>query len=88
MKDWRGTDIVEGSVIIYPVRTGSFMYVNEARVGAVVESDNPRYSYLLVKKINDSSGWTEKGQALRLTALKRVTVIDYKPSFVCCEDCG
>lgn len=72
MKDWRGTDVVVGSRVTYPVRFSSSMYVVEAEVREVFESGGLR-----VRRLR-SSGWRGADIAQKdvsLTALANVTVI-------------
>lgn len=76
IRDWRGTPIVVGSVVVYPGRYGSTMWMSEAEVIEILERDtwpNGKHTAVKVRRIRDNYGDAESTSYL--TALSRVTVV-------------
>ncbi len=81
--DWRGTDIVEGSTIIYPGRYSSSLYMVEAYVTEVGERPhawrNETISYIKAKPLlQKGHGKTRqrKDKEVTLTRVDLVTVLE------------
>lgn len=82
LRDWRGAPINEGSLIVYPARHGSSMWVVEAEVLKIIEKqvDSDRViPALRVRPIGAT--WTHRiaMKKVTLTALDRVTVVHPAP---------
>ena len=67
MRDWLGKKIKEGSKIVYPVRSGSSMWMNQATVSKV------EYSSL---RVCVTKGWINSDYMTTITRVDRVTVIE------------
>lgn len=78
MNDWRGTPIVKGSLIVYPGRQSSHMWMMEAEVLDVVTVQhwNIEIPALLVQPLR-TGGYSSRvnKKPVRITAIERVTVI-------------
>lgn len=81
MRDWRGNPVSVGSVIVYPQRHSSHMWMVEARVEEITEKDQRDriVPALKVKPINAT--WTHRiaERTVTLTSLDRVTVVVPRP---------
>lgn len=88
MTDWRGTPIWTGSLVVYPVRFGSFMDVIEAEVVSLetrqqwTHSGRKQVPILTVRRLRETEPYSDDPQAkelpsklVELTALERVTVV-------------
>lgn len=74
MKDWRGRDVVPGSVIVYPGRQGSSMWLMEAVVDRVDEVDG---GYSLNVTLTGCTGYRGvSGRRVTVTRTDKVTVVD------------
>lgn len=82
MKDWRGTPIVPGSIIVYPGRKSSSMWMVEAEVLEIIQIwEWGQFKWALrVQPLRHGNYRTNK-RPVNVTALERVTVID-KPTSV------
>lgn len=80
MRDWRGTLIFPGTYIVYPVRQSSLMWMVEARVEELAETEDPFGKVTPVLKVKPlNSTWTRSSTSnkiVTLTVLDRVTVIN------------
>jgi hypothetical protein len=80
--DWRGTPIQVGSVVVYPSRTGSSLWVNEGVVESVGWLNQPSYyhnprPYVAgTVRRNKTSGWgTNEASRSSQPDFSRVTVV-------------
>jgi hypothetical protein len=79
LKDWRGTAITAGSIIVYPGRHSSSLWMTEATVLSVTE--RPTYrgpERVLVVLPSRTQGYTPtnwKPRKVTITAIDRVTVV-------------
>ncbi len=80
MKDWRGTSIVPGSIIVYPGRHRSHMWMMEAEVLEIVQiwEWNQFKWALRVQPLRQGTYGRTNMKPVRITALERVTVVDEK----------
>ena len=87
LKDWRGNDIEPGSLIVYPGRHSSSMWMVEAEVLEWVEITSPystwetpvpalRVQPLRQGRYGQSESRVDK-KPVTLTALERVTVVGH-----------
>lgn len=78
MNDWRGTPIVKGSLIVYPGRQSSSMWMMEAEVLEVITMQhwNIEIPALLVQPLR-RGGYANRvnKKPVKITAIERVTVI-------------
>ncbi len=81
MKDWRGTLIERGSIIVYPGRHSSSLWMTEGRV-IDITSQKPSWSgsrsipVLLVQPLRNRGGINGAPcRKVRLTSIDRVTVV-------------
>lgn len=77
MHDWRGASIVPGATIVYPVRHASSMWMVEAKVLSIVETNHwgIKVKGLKVQPIRQGTYGRTNMKPVTLTALERVTVI-------------
>lgn len=81
MKDWRGTPIVNGSIVVYPGRQGSNVWLNEARVlMAGVDGKDWRGNdkpILIVERLRESHFGTRDvdNKQVTLRRISNVTVV-------------
>lgn len=77
MIDWRGTPITPGSIIVYPGRQSSSMWMVEAEVLEVYQQDQwgDLIWTLKVQPIRAGSFGRTNKKPVKITALERVTVI-------------
>lgn len=77
MKDWRGTPIVPGSIVVYPGRQSSSMWMVEAEVLEVFQDwhYNDFVWALRVQPKRVGKYGDRSLKPVKLTALERVTVI-------------
>lgn len=77
MFDWRGNEIVVGSIVVYPGRQSSSMWMIEAEVLAIVEVDHWGITQigLRVQPLRQGTFSRTNMKPKTLTALERVTVI-------------
>lgn len=85
MRDWRGNRIEIGSLIVYPQRQSSHMWMVEAKVTEITEKlewSGRIIPALKVMPINAT--WTHRiaEKPVTLTVLDRVTVVSSPPSEV------
>lgn len=80
--DWRGNPIHVGSIVVYPVRAGSWHAVTEAEVTGIVKRPVPWHRQhlgrdwdpaLRVRRIRTNGGTVDGNTTL--TVLDRVTVV-------------
>ncbi len=69
MKDWRGKTIKRGSIILYPGRKGSSIWVVEAEVFEV------RNNEIIVQPIRCTEGFEHSKRPVSITSTERVTVL-------------
>jgi len=81
VKDWRGTPIEVGALVVYPSRTGSSMWITEGQVVSVKESMGVTRDFSVgVRRIRSSSS-TQKRKYLKRERVaypdpSRITVIE------------
>lgn len=79
MKDWRGTPIEPGSIIVYPGRQSSSMWMVEAEVLEIFQ--DWRWTdfvwTLRVQPLRVGRYGERSLKPVKVTALERVTVIDH-----------
>jgi hypothetical protein len=77
VNDWRGTPIKKGSIIVYPGRQSSAMWMVEAEVLEVttVEHWNTSIPALLVQPLRAGFFGRTNKKPVRITAIERVTVL-------------
>jgi hypothetical protein len=82
VKDWRGTEIVPGSLIVYPQRQASHLSMIEAKVLAITQKLNVSGELIPVLRVQRTSETTYFGvrnlagsRASIVEALSRVTVV-------------
>ena len=79
MIDWRGIDIVPGSIVVYPGRQGSHQWMVEAEVLEIFQD----WSYgtfvwaLKVQPMRQGTYGRTNMKPVKLTALERVTVVGH-----------
>jgi hypothetical protein len=78
MIDWRGTEIKPGSIIVYPGRQSSSMWMVEAEVMEII-TVSPLYSWqpteaLRVQPLRQG-GMRVNKKPVTITAIERVTVL-------------
>lgn len=78
MKDWRGTDIKQGSIIVYPGRQSSHMWMVEAEVIEIIQTEHwgVMQTGLLVQPIRQGRYGRANMKPVKLTALEKITVIE------------
>ena len=77
MKDWRGTPIVKGSIIVYPGRRGSHQWMVEAEVLEIIqiwEWAEFRWALRVLPLRQGTYGRTNM-KPVKITALEKVTVV-------------
>lgn len=77
--DWRGTPIDEGATIVYPGRSGSALWMVEAKVD-LIEYKEYEYGYRKgrlypVLRVTRAGSDRSKAGTSRITAVDRVTVV-------------
>lgn len=83
IRDWRGALITEGSLIVYPARHGSSMWVVEAQVLKIIDKHELHTGRVIpalrVRPVGAT--WTHRitMKKVTLTALDRVTVVHPAP---------
>lgn len=78
MRDWRGTVVEVGTVIVYPQRHGSALWVVEAQVDEIGERELDDGKVIpFIRATAMDATWTHRIAARKviLTALDRVTVV-------------
>jgi hypothetical protein len=78
MKDWRGTPIVKGSIIVYPGRKGQHHWMMEGEVLDIFQDwqwGEFKWALRVLPLRQGSYGRTNM-KPVKLTALERVTVVD------------
>lgn len=77
MKDWRGTDILPGSIIVYPGRASSHMWMIEAEVLELITIDHwgEETPGIRVQPLRQGTFGRTDMKPVKLIALERVTVI-------------
>jgi len=77
MKDWRGTLITPGSIIVYPGRQSSSMWMVEAEVLEIFQDWHwDRFVWALRVQPTRVGRYGERSlKPVKITALERVTVI-------------
>lgn len=81
MKDWRGTEIKVGSLIVYPVRQSSSLWVNEARVTEIIPYSGSRtdkwapIGTLKAQTTRMYDSWSKPGKVVTVSCVERVTVV-------------
>ena len=77
MNDWRGTPIARGSIIVYPGRQSSSMWMVEAEVLDIISIQqwNEEIPALLVQPLRAGFLGPTKKKPVKITAIERVTVI-------------
>lgn len=78
MKDWRGTPIVPGCIVVYPGRRGSHQWMVEAEVLDIIqiwEWDAFKWALRVQPLRQGTYGRTDK-KPVKITALERVTVVN------------
>lgn len=79
MQDWRGMDIVPGSIVVYPGRHGSHQWMMEAEVLEIVQIwEWGAFKWALrVQPMRQGSYGRTNMRPVKLTALERVTVVGH-----------
>lgn len=75
--DWRGTPIVPGSIVVYPGRQSSHMWMIEAEVLELIEIYHwgDIQKGIRVQPLRQGTYGRTNMKPVRLTALERITVI-------------
>ena len=85
--DWRGTEIKAGSVVVYPGRHSSSLWMNEGHVVEIEQADENdswkfrnrpperRYKLKIVKTKTNYAWQTVSGKRFSYPDIDRVTVI-------------
>ena len=78
MKDWRGTPIQPGSIIVYPGRKGSHQWMVEAEVIEIFQDWQwGAFKWALrVQPLRQGTYGRTNKKPVKITALERVTVVD------------
>lgn len=79
MKDWRGNPVVPGSIIVYPGRQSSHLWMVEAEVLEIFQDwhwDNFVWA-LKVQPIRQGVQMRTDKKPVKITALERVTVVGH-----------
>lgn len=69
MNDWRGTAIVPGAKVVYPVRASSVMWMVEGKVLKVLSD------HIVVKPIKQTLFSRVSWKPVRVYAIDRITVL-------------
>lgn len=79
MNDWRGTPIEPGSLIVYPGRHSSSMWMVEAEVLEILQDWHwDRFVWALkVQPLRQGTYGRTNMKPVKITALERVTVIGH-----------
>lgn len=79
MIDWRGTVIEPGSIVVYPGRHSSSMWMVEAEVLEIFQDWHwDRFVWALkVQPIRQGVRMRTDGKPVKITALERVTVVGH-----------
>ncbi len=80
LKDWRGTPMEPGSIIVYPGRHSSSMWMVEAEILQIIQE--PEYSWggqlvwkVQVQPLRQGTYSRESKTPVKLKALERITVL-------------
>jgi len=78
MKDWRGTPITPGCIIVYPGRQSSHMWMVEGEVLEIFQDWHwDRFVWTLrVQPLRQGTYGRTNKKPVKITALERVTVIN------------